>query len=98
MVAIIQIIRYVAAYLQYRLQHLKQQNACVKIIFCTIQCCVQCLESIVKFVSRNAYIMCALYGKGFCTSTKMSFVAIRLNIAQVATVTFLGKLKNYNVS
>lgn len=34
----------------------------------------------------------AIYGKSFCTSSKLAFFAIAHNLAQVATVTFLGDI------
>jgi hypothetical protein len=42
-----------------------------------------CFEKIVKFISKNAYIMVAMKGKNFCRSTKAAFLLILANLAQV---------------
>jgi choline transporter-like protein 2/4/5 len=92
LVAIIQLIRYIAAYIQARAARLKKDNRMIKVIFCIVHCFLACVETCVKFISRNSYIMCALYGDNFCVSTKLAFFALASNLAQVATVTFLGDI------
>merc|ERR1711907_190155 len=64
-----------------------------------IQICMACFEKVLKFISRNAYIMCALTGKSFCGSTKEAFLLILANMGRVAAVNivstiilFLGKV------
>jgi choline transporter-like protein 2/4/5 len=42
-----------------------------------------CFEKIVKFISKNAYIMVAMKGKNFCRSTKAAFLLILANLAHV---------------
>ena len=35
---------------------------------CCVKCCVWCLEKIAMFINRNAYVMIAVKGKGYCAS------------------------------
>uniref|UniRef100_A0AAQ6AF74 Choline transporter-like protein n=1 Tax=Amphiprion ocellaris TaxID=80972 RepID=A0AAQ6AF74_AMPOC len=51
------------------------------------------------FINRNAYIMIAIYGKNFCTSSKDAFFLLMRNVVRVAVLDkvtdfllFLGKL------
>ena len=40
-----------------------------------------------KFLNRNAYIMCAVQGKNFCSSAKDAFFLLFRNIARLAVLT-----------
>ena len=37
-------------------------------IMCGVKCCMWCFEKILKFISKNAVIVCAMYGTNFCSS------------------------------
>lgn len=49
----------------------------------TVMGCMQffdcCVAMHFRFVSRNAYILCAMYGKSFCTSTRDAFELLTRN-------------------
>ncbi|XP_073332474.1 choline transporter-like protein 5-B [Pagrus major] len=95
--AVVQMARIVLEYLDHKLKG--SQNACARFLFCCLKCCFYCLERFIKFINRNAYIMIAIYGKSFCTSSKESFCLLMRNIIRVAVLDkvtdfllFLGKL------
>lgn len=92
LIAMIQFVRYMAAFIQARMNKISAQSRCIKILWIALNCCLKCAENCVKFISANAYIMTMLYGTSFCTSTKMAFTAFAQNLIQVATVTFLGDI------
>lgn len=92
LVAIVQLMRYAAAYLESKTKDLQRKNTLVRAVMCCVHCFLKCLETCVKFISRNAFIQAAMYGEGFCMSTKSAFVTLTSNLAQVATITFLGDL------
>jgi len=92
MVAIVQFIRYFAAYLENRSKAVTKRSRLMKAVMCCVHCLLKCLEYCIKFISRNAFIISALYGESFCTSTRQAFYTITANITQVALVTFLGDL------
>ena len=54
---------------------------------CVCKCCFWCLEKFMKFLNRNAYIMCAVSGKNFCTSAKEAFFLLLRNAARLAVLT-----------
>ncbi|XP_011506573.1 PREDICTED: CTL-like protein 2 isoform X2 [Ceratosolen solmsi marchali] len=68
-----------------------------------IRCCCRCffylLENFLKFINNNAYIMCAVHGKGFCHSARDAFNLLMRNVVRVVIINkitswllLLGKL------
>ncbi|XP_022065800.1 choline transporter-like protein 5-B isoform X4 [Acanthochromis polyacanthus] len=95
--AVVQMVRIVLEYLDQKLKG--SQNACSRFLLCCLKCCFWCLERFIKFINRNAYIMIAIYGKNFCTSSKDAFFLLMRNVVRVAVLDkvtdfllFLGKL------
>ncbi|XP_076321156.1 choline transporter-like protein 2 isoform X1 [Tachypleus tridentatus] len=97
LIAVLRVIRVILEYIDQKLR--KYDNKVVKVLMCLCKCCFWCLENLVKFISRNAYIMIGIYGKNFCTSAKDAFFLLMRNIARVVVLDkvvdfllFLGKL------
>ncbi|CAO2600495.1 Choline transporter-like protein 5 [Lemmus lemmus] len=76
--ASVQMFKLILEYLDKRLK--KAQSSVSRFLQCCLRCCFWCLENMVKFLNRNAYIMIALYGKNFCESTKDAFYLLMRNI------------------
>jgi len=79
--AICRIIRVILEYINHKLS--KYDNAFVKGIMCCCRCFFWCLEKFIKFINRNAYIMCAIHGKNFCRSARNAFNLLMRNIIRV---------------
>ncbi|XP_041370892.1 choline transporter-like protein 2 [Gigantopelta aegis] len=77
-IAIIQIIRAFLGYLDRKLK--SSENAVAKFIVKCLRCCFWCLEKILKFINKNAYIMTSIYGLNFCSAAKEGFFLIMRNI------------------
>ncbi|KAL3320351.1 hypothetical protein Ciccas_000963 [Cichlidogyrus casuarinus] len=96
-ITLIQIIRAILAYTHRRV---KGVGSCpAKFCSCLCQCCFWCLEKIMRFINRNAYIVTAMLGKSFCPATANAFFLIRRNCLRLAVldnltclVLFLGKV------
>uniref|UniRef100_A0A8D0DCF9 Choline transporter-like protein n=1 Tax=Sander lucioperca TaxID=283035 RepID=A0A8D0DCF9_SANLU len=95
--SVVQMIRIVLEYLDHKLKG--SQNACTRFMLCCLKCCFWCLEHVIRFINRNAYIMIAIYGKNFCTSSNDAFFLLMRNVIRVAVLDkvtdfllFLGKL------
>ncbi|CAI5454560.1 unnamed protein product [Caenorhabditis angaria] len=95
-IAIVKIIRVILEYIDNKLG--KSKNQAVKWFLLCLKCCFWCLEVFFKFLTKNAYIMIAIYGKNFFTSAKDSFLLITRNIVRTVVVhkvagilLFLGK-------
>ncbi|KAH8306254.1 hypothetical protein KR018_005316 [Drosophila ironensis] len=82
--AICRLIRLVLEYIDSKLR--KYDNAVTRAILCCMRCFFWLLENFLKFLNRNAYIMCAIHGKNFCTSAKDAFNLIMRNFLRVVTL------------
>ncbi|KAJ8977658.1 hypothetical protein NQ317_002460 [Molorchus minor] len=80
-IAICRIIRVALEYLDHKLK--KYDNELTKCIMCFLKCFFWCLEKFLKFINKNAYIMCAIHGKNFCASAKDAFMLLMRNIVRV---------------
>ncbi|KAM6921579.1 choline transporter-like protein 5-B isoform 2-T2 [Xenentodon cancila] len=82
--AVVQMIRIALEYLDHKLKG--SQNAVARFLLCCLKGCFWCLEHFIKFMNRNAYIMIAIYGKNFCTSSKEAFFLLMRNVVRVAVL------------
>jgi choline transporter-like protein 2/4/5 len=92
LVAIIEFIRIILAYIDRKTQGLQASNIMFKIIMKVVQCCMCCFEKCVKYINQNSYIMIAMLGCNFCVGTGKAIKTLALNIAQVATMNFVGEI------
>lgn len=82
--AICRLIRLILEYIHSKL--IKYDNAVTRAILCCMRCFFWLLETFLKFLNRNAYIMCAIHGKNFCTSAQDAFNLIMRNFLRVITL------------
>jgi len=97
---IIAICSFIRAMIEFAEKKVKKyDNPITKAIFCCCKCFFWCLEKFLCFLNRNAYIMCAIHGKNFCSSAKDAFELLMRNLLRVVFVDkvtdflfFLGKV------
>ncbi|XP_063547210.1 choline transporter-like 2 isoform X4 [Cydia strobilella] len=96
-IAIVRVIRIMLEYIDHKLK--KFDNPFTRCILCCCKCCFWCLESFLKFINKNAYIMCAVHGNNFCASARDAFSLLMRNIIRVVVldkvtdfIFFLSKL------
>lgn len=91
-VAIIESVRFLLEALRRQLKVVEATPAacCIRMIWCCTQCCLGCVEWTIKFVNRNAYIMIAITGRGFCKAAAMATGLIINNILRIGTVNVIG--------
>ncbi|XP_073818693.1 choline transporter-like 2 [Musca autumnalis] len=82
--AICRLIRLILEYIDRKLK--KYDNALTRAILCCMKCFFWLLESFLRFLSKNAYIMCAIHGKNFCSSAKDAFNLTMRNFLRVVTL------------
>uniref|UniRef100_A0A1I7YY55 Choline transporter-like protein n=1 Tax=Steinernema glaseri TaxID=37863 RepID=A0A1I7YY55_9BILA len=94
--AIVRFIRAILDFLQKRL--VGAENVVLKFLYRALSCFFYILETVLKFLTKRAYIMMAIYGKGFCRSARDSFSLVTRNIVRVVVLDrvttfllFLGK-------
>lgn len=83
-ITICRIIRVILEYIDSKLK--KYDNAVTKAIMCCLKCFFWMLESFLKFLNKNAYIMCAIHGKHFCASAKDAFNLLMRNFLRVVAL------------
>lgn len=66
------------------------QNRVVVFIVSCIQCLLSCIQGIIKFIDRFAYIYIAMHGDGFCQSAKNCYNLISRNMFSTVVVDMLG--------
>ncbi|XP_050389089.1 choline transporter-like protein 2 [Patella vulgata] len=84
LVAIVQMIRVVLEYIDQKLKN--AENKCAQYCMKCMKCCFWCLEKILRFINKNAYIMIAVYGRNFCTAAKDGFFLIMRNIVRTVVL------------
>jgi hypothetical protein len=85
-IAIIQFIRAVLAYIKQKMKE-HNENGLVKMALCVMQCFFACLESCMKYIGKNAYIITAMKGTSFCHS---AFKGLKNLFANAGRVTALN--------
>ena len=96
-IAIFSFIRMVLEYIERK--YLAASPGFVKYMLSFCKCCFWCLEKFIRFINRNAYIMCAVKGTNFCKSARDAFNLLMRNLVRVVVLNgvvtfllFLGKL------
>lgn len=82
--AICRLIRLILEYIDRKLK--KYDSSVTRAILCCMKCFFWLLESFLRFLSQNAYIMCAIHGKNFCSSAKDAFNLTMRNFLRVVTL------------
>uniref|UniRef100_A0A1B6CV87 Choline transporter-like protein n=1 Tax=Clastoptera arizonana TaxID=38151 RepID=A0A1B6CV87_9HEMI len=67
-----------------------ESNEIQRCLFRSCQFCLYCLEKCLSYLSRNAYIEIAIYGKNFCESGKQAFKLLTSNALRVAAINSVG--------
>lgn len=89
-VGIVKFIRMMLAFAERQLEG--KTNKTAKCLMKTLQCCLYLLEKILKYINRNAYICCAIYGDGFCDGAKR---AVNLLISNMKHTFALNMLSSF---
>jgi len=65
-------------------------NKIVNFILSCCSCYLACVERIVGFINRNAYIQIAVGGKNFCAATRDACSIISSNFLRFSAVSGVG--------
>lgn len=91
-IAIIQFIRAILAYLDKKSKKAQQSNMLVKFVFKCLACCLWCFEKCVKYISKNAYIMIAMQGTSFLGG---AIAAIKLMLSEASTFIVVNVISGF---
>ncbi|EGD78975.1 hypothetical protein PTSG_01948 [Salpingoeca rosetta] len=87
-IALVQLARIILAYVQAKLQG--RSGPVVDILLKCCSCCLWCMEKVLKYINRNAYIEIAIYGYSFCKGAREAFSTLLRNALRVATINSVG--------
>lgn len=93
--AIVLSIKYVVMYIREKTKDAASENKCLKYGLDCLLCCIACLQRIVEFINKSAYIQIALQGKGFCAACKDACCIVLENCLRFAAVDGLGSIFVY---
>jgi len=91
-IAIVQLIRAVMAWLDEKTKDWQNKNSCYKNMFKVIHCILWCFEECIKYITVNAYIMIAMRGFSFCDSCCRGVKLLFANMAQFMLVACFSKV------
>lgn len=83
-ITICRVIRVILEYIDEKLK--KWDNEFTQCVLCCCKCFFWCLERFLRFLSKNAYIMCAIHGKPFCSSARDAFNLLMRNFLRVVAL------------
>merc|ERR1719502_1702247 len=91
-IAIVQFARAILAYVDQQTKQMQGKNILARVVMKVVQCCMWCFEKCLKFISKNGYIMVAMYGHSFCKAAYVSFGLMYDNVLLIATTTMVTNL------
>jgi hypothetical protein len=91
-VSIAQTIRLVVSYWMRQAEHLREMHKFVHYAMKVCACCLWCLEKIVKYLTKNAYIVMAITGQNFLCSAWGAFKLVAANPLRVFLVQSIANI------
>lgn len=88
LIAIVQVVRIIFKAIESTVKEPK--NDFTKALYKGFSCCLYCLEKILVYLTRNAYIEVAIYGDGLCTSGKRAYQVLVSNSLKVMVINSVG--------
>jgi Plasma-membrane choline transporter len=92
LIATLQFLRWMLTYIEHNIVQGKGNGAdntvnCLrKSVICLLTCCLYCLEKVIKFISKQAYIQTAIHGEPYIKGAINAFYTIARNIFSVGGV------------
>jgi len=92
LVAVVQFLRVVLEYIKNQTKGWAERNKCYQIMLKVVTILLWCFEKCIKFITRNAFIMIAMQGHGFCDSCCHAFKLLLTNLIQFVLVSCFSKV------
>lgn len=91
-IAICEFLRFLFNYYRKYMMSRAWNNPIMKCIFYTTKYCLDCLNRVVKFITKHAFIQMALTSSNFCMSAWKAFIMILSNAGRFAVASILGAI------
>lgn len=92
LLAIVQFLQLIVEAFKKHVEATGQKNKATEYLINCMRCCLACVERIVQFINKNAYIQIALSGKNFCMAAKEGFELVWSNPLRYAIVGGIGSI------
>ena len=92
LIAIVSIIRVILELIHSKTKKHEDTSKIAKFLMCCCKCCFCCLERFIKFLSRYAFIITAVYNLNFCRAAPKAFKLITINAVRIVVV---DKIANF---
>lgn len=89
-VALLQFIRYMVELFENRLKKLVNSDRAAKWILSCVKYCLWYIQKVIEFVNKNAYIVVAVEGSGYCASASRAIKLLVNNAGSVLAVNTIG--------
>ena len=89
-IAICQFIRFLFEYYRKKMTGFEATNPVLKWWMWGTRYCLDCLNRLIKFISKNAYIMCAITSKHFCPAAWRAFILMLASAGRFMVSNLLG--------
>lgn len=90
-VALIQLLRVILVFIERKMKEVGERTDAVKFLFRCLHCVLACLERIVKYINKNAYIMTAMTGESFFPAARRALDLLANNALSVGAVNVVGE-------
>uniref|UniRef100_A0A182XV08 Choline transporter-like protein n=1 Tax=Anopheles stephensi TaxID=30069 RepID=A0A182XV08_ANOST len=87
-IALVQFLRTMLKLLMHSVRN--PQNRITSFLFDCCQCCLQCFERFLQYLTRNAYILTAMHGDPFCQAGRNAFRLLTSNALRVFAINSVG--------
>ncbi|KAJ3083414.1 hypothetical protein HK102_001080 [Quaeritorhiza haematococci] len=91
LLALVRMVRLFLWYARRKTKTARKTVPGVEYVFACLQCCMKCVEIIVKWINRNAYIHMAIRGTSFCKSAGSAFSLLVRNALRLLAVDFVAE-------
>ena len=88
--AVIQFVRAVVKYMEHKMKALKEKNIIISYVMYCVNCFLWCLQKIVQFINRHAYVVIAIEGISYCQAAGKGISIMGGNLMRVAAVNVIG--------
>ena len=79
---VVKLAKWWFAYLAMEIKKANPNNRVIKCLACCIMKCVDCFESCLRYLSKNAYLYSTIKGTNFCVSSYKSFIMLWNNFGR----------------
>ncbi|KAK3768429.1 hypothetical protein RRG08_053421 [Elysia crispata] len=81
-IAFVQMVASVLEFIDRKLRDIENESGLP--IFKHMRYCLACMERIVRYVNKNAYIVIAVHGLNFCSAARQGFLLVMRNVLRAA--------------